>query len=89
MTTINITQARSRLLSLPRQLSAGGVHAVAVTQRGKPVLAIVPYELYEGILETLEVLADPGQFADPRRSVREMKQGKAVPWERARRTLEP
>jgi PHD/YefM family antitoxin component YafN of YafNO toxin-antitoxin module len=34
-------------------------HAVTTTRRGRPVPAILPWEFYEGIIETLEILGDP------------------------------
>ena len=46
---IPITTARHELTSLPEQLSAEPGTTVAVTRRGKPVLAILSWELYESI----------------------------------------
>ncbi len=86
-TAINITQARNKLLSLPLALNAGGPHALEVTQRGKTVLAILPYELYESIMETLEVLSDPELLRHLRQSVKEMRAGKTIPWDTAKRSL--
>lgn len=86
-TSLNITEARSKLLSMPRSLKEGGPHAVEVTQRGKAVLAILPFDLYESLLETLDVLAEPDLAAELRRSLAELQAGKAIPWSKAKKTL--
>ena len=52
---ISITEARQEITALPERL-AKEPGAVAVTRRGKPVLAIMPWDLYESIIETLEIL---------------------------------
>ena len=60
---------------------------VAVTRRGKPVLAIMSWEDYEAILETLEILSDEHAVEQLRRSIREVKEGKTIPWEEAKARL--
>lgn len=54
---IPISEARNQMTSLPEILTAES-GAVAITRRGKPVLAIMPWELYESIIETLEIEHD-------------------------------
>lgn len=68
------------MTSLPERLSAEP-GAVAVTRRGKPVLAILPWDLYESIQETLEVMADEELMVALRESLRELADGEVVPWE--------
>lgn len=81
-----MTEARQELTALPGRLS--GCHdAISVTRRGRPVLAILPWEEYEALVETLEVLADPELTAALRQGIREAKASKGIPWERAKRTL--
>jgi PHD/YefM family antitoxin component YafN of YafNO toxin-antitoxin module len=87
MTTLSVTEARARLLSLARGGGEKPGEAVEVTHRGRPVLAILPFELYEALLETMEVLSDAGQSELLRRSLKELRQGKAIPWEKARKGL--
>jgi prevent-host-death family protein len=83
---IPITEARHELTSLPRQLQRTP-GAITVTRRGKPVLAILPWEFYESILETLEVMADPDLMNSLRRGIRELQAGKGISWEKAKREL--
>ena len=81
-----IIKAREKLTSLPEEL-AERPGAVAVTRRGEPVLAILSWELYESIVETLEILGDADLMAQLRQSIAEVAAGKVVPWEAARRGL--
>ena len=59
MTELTITKARHALLDLPERLAKTPDKAVSITRRGRPVLALLPWELYESLIETLEVLSDP------------------------------
>lgn len=86
MTHLSISEARTQLTRL-----AGRLHthheAVEVTSRGKPVLAILPWDLYESMVETMEIMADRDLMAQVRRGIKEYKAGKGVPLEEARKRL--
>ncbi len=86
MKTIPITEARDELTSLPDRL-AKEPSALAVTRRGKPVLALMPWDLYESIVETLEILGDKKLTADLRKGIKEVDKGKGIPWEQAKKKL--
>jgi antitoxin YefM len=83
-----ITTARHELTALPEILEKDP-GAVTITRRGKPVLAVLPWDMYETLLETLEVLGDPELMEALRQSLQEIEAGQAIPWEDAKRTLEP
>lgn len=40
-----------------------------------------------GLIETLEILADPNLAASLRKSIKELEQGKTIPWEQVKRKL--
>lgn len=82
-----ITKARDALTSLPERL-AREPGAVAVTRRGEPVLAILPWELYETLEETLEILGDEELMVELRRSLREAEAGESIPWETVKADLD-
>lgn len=86
-TLLSITQARDELTSLPDRLARSS-STVTVTRRGEPVLAILPWELYESLQETLEVLADETLMQDLQRSLKEAKAGKTVAWNDVKAELE-
>jgi len=84
---IPITEARHELTSLPERL-AENPGAIAITRRGKPVLAVMPWDLYESMMETLEILGDEDLMALLRQGIKEMKAGEGIPWEQAREALD-
>lgn len=81
---ISISEARNELTSLPEQLNEQN-GTVAVTRRGKPVLAVMPWELYESIMETIEIMGDKELMVSLRKAIEEVAAGKAIPWERAKK----
>lgn len=83
---ISITKARHELTTLPERLAEVG-GALPVTRRGKPVLAIMPWELYETIIETLEIMGDEELMAALRQSIKEAAEGKTIPWETVKEEL--
>lgn len=86
--TLSIMEARKQLTSLPETLMHDGqVDVLEITRRGKPVLAVMPWELYEAVSETLEVMGDKELMAQLRQSVQEMDSGKLVSWQDAKEEL--
>ncbi len=81
-----ITEARHQLTSLPRKL-ARHPRALTLTRRGKPVLAIMPWEFYDSLVETLEILSDKEFTEMLRQGIREANAGKGIPWEKVKREL--
>ncbi|MHB0867324.1 MAG: type II toxin-antitoxin system Phd/YefM family antitoxin [Thermoleophilia bacterium] len=83
---LSITEARRALPSLPDRLrDAPG--AIAVTKREKPVLAIMPWDLYESIMETLEIMGDAELMDALRRSIRDVEAGRTFTMEEVEREL--
>jgi antitoxin YefM len=87
MTQLTITEARRALLNLPEQLAKTPDKAVSITRHGRPVLALLPWELYESIIETLDVLSDPDTTAALRSSLEDIRKGRLVSHEAARKRL--
>ena len=86
--TLSIMEARKQLTSLPETLMHDGqVDVLEITRRGKPVLAVMPWELYEAVSETLEVMGDRELMAQLRQSIEEMESGTIMPWQDAKREL--
>jgi prevent-host-death family protein len=75
--TLSMMEARAKLTSLPEQFERNPeTGAVTVTRRGKPVLAVMPWELYDSITETLEILSDGKLMKALRRSLHEARKGR-------------
>ena len=80
-----MVEARKRLTSLPDELAKHPeIGAIKVTRRGKPVLAVMSWDLYESVVETLEIMSDPEMMAAFRQGVKELEEGKVIPWEQVR-----
>ena len=74
---MSIVKARAMLTQLPELLSEEN-RAVALTRRGKPVLALMPWELFESIVETMEIMGDAEMMETLRRSIRDVQEGNLV-----------
>jgi antitoxin YefM len=86
--TLSIMEARKQLTSLPESLLHDGrIDVLEITRRGKPVLAVMPWELYEAVSETLEVMGDKELMAQLRQSIQEMDSEKLVSWQDAKQEL--
>ncbi len=74
MEKIPITEARNKFMKLPDQTAKHQI--LAVTRRNKEVMAIMSWELYEGLLETLEVLSDPKLMKNLKKGIDDVKAGR-------------
>jgi len=82
---LTITEARNRFMKLPDQTA--GNQIIAVTRRNKEVMAMMSWELYEGLLETIEILADQELMKNIKRGIKEIKSGKTYTIEESRKSL--
>jgi prevent-host-death family protein len=69
--TLSITDARDKLMQIANELESHAVDLVVISKRGRPAMAVLPYDVYESIIETLEILSDEEQLAALRESMRE------------------
>ena len=83
---LSISEARNRLTSMPEQLKRRP-GTVAVTRNGEPVLAILPWELYESLGETVEVMSDPALMRQLRKAIADIKGRRVASWSKVRREL--
>lgn len=89
--TLSMVEARDQLTRLPEQFEEDMANrskpVVTVTRRNKPVLAIMPWELYESIMETLEILGDEEQVATLRQGIQEARENKGRSWKAVKKDL--
>ncbi len=83
---VGISNARSRLTRLPEEVS-GKNSVMRITSNRQPVLALLSWELFDAMVETLELLADTELMAMLAKSEDEMQKGKAISWEDAKTDL--
>jgi antitoxin YefM len=86
MTHLSISEARNKLTHMADTLGARH-ETVEVTNRGKPVLAILPWDLYESMMETMEILADKEMMDQVRLGIKQYKAGKGLTVEQAKKRL--
>ncbi len=82
---LTITEARNRLSGLPTELRRNQV--AKITRRGEPVLAIMRWDDYCGLLETLEIMSDEEALKQVRQGIAEIETGRVILWEEARKRL--
>ncbi len=81
--SMTITNARQQLLSL----NLDQKETIAVTKHGKPVYALMDWDVYESISETLDILSDPKLVEQLQRSMREVDRGELISHEDLEREL--
>ena len=54
---MSITEARKKLTQLPEELE-GNAWAMPLTRHGMPVMALMSWELFEAITETMDIMGD-------------------------------
>lgn len=80
MLTMAISKTREQLTSLPTLLNNSN-DTIAVTNRGKPIMALMSWDLYETISETLDILSDPVLIKQLNKSIKEAEEEKLIPLE--------
>lgn len=83
---VTISQAREKLTKFPQELTSED-KVVKITSNKHPVLALMSWEFFENIMETLEILSDKELMAMLDKSVKEAESGKAISWDKAKKEL--
>ncbi len=84
-TTLPIIEARNQLTAIPKKFEdEPQMGPITITRRGKPVMTLLPHDLYEAIMETLEITTDPALMHDLQKSIRDQKAGRTIDWVKAR-----
>jgi antitoxin YefM len=77
MTTVTLSEAKAKLARLLGEVEELGEH-VLITRSGKPAGVLMSVDDYEGLLETLEILADSDLSRDIRQGLEEIEAGDTV-----------
>lgn len=85
---LTITEARGKLMDLPEEFSRDRkLEVIEITRRGKPVLAILPWEEYESFRETMEILADEKTMESIRRGLEDARNKRSTSLSDVRKEL--
>lgn len=77
MATVTLSEAKTRLARLLADVEELGDHYV-ITRSGRPTGVLLSVEEYEGLLETLEILADPELSKAVREGLRDAEAGRLL-----------
>ena len=84
---MSITKFRARVSHVEEEMLAKGWTSLAVTRRGEPVLAVIPWHLLESMIETDEIMSDPKMMEALQRSREDAAAGRTYTTEEMRREL--
>ena len=85
MQKLTITEARNKLMKLPEEAAKNEI--IAITRRNKEIMALMSWELYEGLLETIEILGDSQLMKDLKEGMEQVRSDKTHSVEQARKRL--
>ena len=74
---MSISEARKRLSLLPADLHENP-RCIPLTRYGEPVMALMPWELFESIRATMEIMSDPELVGQLRESIKEIEEGRTM-----------
>ncbi len=74
---VPITQAKAKLLDMVRQLSDTN-DTIAITKNGVPEAVMLSMRKFEGLLETIDILADPEMMHQLHGSTKDIKAGRVI-----------
>jgi len=83
---LSMTEARARFAELPARLATD--RTIVVQKNGRPVMAVVDPEYLETLLETVEVLSDTDAMRALVDSLDDLRAGRVVERDEARRRLD-
>ena len=71
---IPVTRAKANLLDLVRKIKDSD-DTIAITKNGVPEVVLISMDKFQGLLETMEILADEKAMKSIRKSMREADKG--------------
>ena len=77
MTTLPLSEAKTHLARLLSRVEDSGEQFV-ITRSGRPAGVLMSVDEYEGLLETLEILADAELVKSVRRGLDDVEKGRIV-----------
>ncbi len=77
MTTVTLTEAKARLTKLLTEVVELG-EEIVITRSGRPTGVLLSFDDYEGLLETLEILADPDLSRAVKEGLEDIAAGRIV-----------
>lgn len=73
---MSISETRKRITSLENELSYDDT--ISVTNHGKEIFALLRWDTYESIAETLEIISDDELFSDLKKGIIQFQNNELV-----------
>jgi prevent-host-death family protein len=73
---MSISETRRKITSLEEELSYEDT--ISVTNHGKEVFALIRWDTYESIAETLEILSDEESYSDLKKGLQQISENELV-----------
>jgi PHD/YefM family antitoxin component YafN of YafNO toxin-antitoxin module len=83
---MSISETRRKITSLEGDLAYDDT--ISVTNHGKEVFALLRWDSYESIVETLEIMSDEAAYADLKTGLRQLAAGELVDFDAFKRSLD-
>ena len=74
---ISVTKAKGQLLEIIRKIKNSD-DTIAITKNGVPEAVLISMSRYEGLIETLEILADERAMKSIRKSIKDAGKGRWI-----------
>jgi len=74
---ISVSAAKSQLLEIVRRVEDEN-SKVVITKNGTPRAVVLSYDDFDGLLETIDILADSGTVKSLRKGLKDIKEGRVV-----------
>ena len=85
--TMTVDEAKRNFHEVTAKIKSRKNIAFKIVEKKSPIMAILSWEEYQGLLETLEILSDKELMKAVRQSIRDEKAGKGIPWSEAKKQL--
>lgn len=82
---MSISETRRKITSLEKDLAYEDT--ISVTNHGKEVFALIRWDTYESIAETLELISDDQLFTDLKIGLQQLREGELVDFENFKKDL--
>ncbi len=82
---MSITETRKRITSLEDEMSYDDT--ITITNHGRKVFALLKWDTYESIAETLEILSDDNMMKDLKTGIRQIKNNQLIDFDDFKKTI--
>lgn len=81
-----ISEARKKITSLDKEISYDDT--ISITNHGKEVYALLRWDTYESIAETLDILSDEALYDDLKKGIQQLERGELVDFDTLKQSLD-